>query len=160
MKQIFSVLISFLVVISIHSQENLKTNKPSNFVIKKAEKMFADYLPKILKSKGEGSFIDMQTTHIGDFTNDGIEDIVIWFNYSLGGNLIAGYECAFYEVKGNDVKVVAGFQPNYIFTISEIKEGIIYINKSEYAEGDSKCCPSISTKVKLVFRGNKIIPIK
>jgi hypothetical protein len=142
------------------SYENDNYEEDTSIVVKKAEQMFANYLPKILKSKGEGAFIDIQSTHTGDFTNDGLSDVIIWFNYSLGGMSIDGYECALYENIGNDVKVVAGFQPNYIFTVSEITNGIIYIEKSEYAENDARCCPSIFTTIKLIYKGNKVLTLE
>jgi len=127
-----------------------------NVIVNKAEQMFANYLPKILESKGEGSFVDLQRTHIGDFTNDGVDDVIIWFNYSLGGMHIDGYECAFYENIGNDVKVVAGFQPDFRFVIKEIKNGIVYLEKRQLAEGDALCCPSILTTVRIGYKNNKI----
>ncbi len=131
-----------------------------NPIVKKAEKMFANYLPKILESKGEGAFVDLQRTHVGDFTNDGIDDVIIWFNYSFGGNAIAGYECAFYETVGDHLRVVAGFEPNYIFSIKSIKNGIVYAEKIQYDKDDAHCCPSIKTPIELIYRDNKVYTLE
>lgn len=155
MKKNFIIFLTSLFSISIYSQNDYNSRK-TNQIAEKAEKMFAKYAPKILESKGEGAFIDLQRTHIGDFTNDGIDDVIIWFNYSLGYNVIAGYECAFYETVGNDVKVVAGFEPDYIFSISNIKNGIVYLEKVQYADNDARCCPSIKTQIELIYKENKI----
>lgn len=155
-----TLILVALVMLTIASNaqdvNDTTTSEPKSLIVQKAEKMFAKYLPKILKSKGDGAFVDLQYTFVGDFTNDGVDDVIIWFNYSFGGNSIAGTECAFYETVGNDVKVVAGFEPDYIFVIEEIKNGIVYAEKTQYAEGDGHCCPSIITKIELRYRDNKI----
>lgn len=129
-------------------------------IVNKAEQMFANYLPKILKSKGEGAYVDLQRTHIGDFTMDGLPDVIIWFNYSLGGMSIDGYECAFYENIGNDIKIVAGFQPGYRFVIDKIRNGIVYLEKREYADDDARCCPSIITTIKLLYKDNEVYTLE
>lgn len=142
-----------------YENDNYENN--TSIIEKKAEQMFANYLPTILKSKGDEAYVDLQRTHIGDFTNDGLPDVIIWFNYSLGGMSIDGYESAFYENIGNeDVKVVAGFQPGYRFVIDKIKNGIIYIEKRELADGDGRCCPSIVSKIELVYKDNKVYSLE
>jgi len=153
------ILLAFVMITITSNAQNVNdttTSKPKSLIVQKAEKMFAKYLPTILESKGKGAFVDLQYTFVGDFTNDGVDDVIIWFNYSFGGNAVAGMECAFYETVGNDVKVVAGFEPNYMFTISTIKNGIVHAEKIQYAVGDGHCCPSIITPIELIYRDNKI----
>lgn len=125
--------------------------------ISKAESMFNNYLPKLLKSKGENASIYNQKAFTGDFTNDGIDDIIIWFVYGFGGTAIGGIEAAFYEVKNNEVKVVAGYSPEYRFSIDKIENGIVYTTKTLYAKNDSNCCPSLHSPVQLFYKDNKVI---
>jgi len=153
------ILLAFIMLTVTCNAQNVNdttTSKPKSLIVQKAEKMFAKYLPTILESKGEEAFLNLQETYVGDFTNDGIDDVIIWFDYTFGGNSIAGTECAFYETVGNDVKVVAGFEPDYMFTISTIKNGIVHAEKIQYAVGDGHCCPSIITPIELIYRDNKI----
>jgi len=124
--------------------------------VKLAEKQFENYLPKILKS--HEAILDGQESFTGDFTGDGVEDIVIYFILApnSGGNAIVGQGLSLYQNTGNEVKVVAGFDPNYLFSFNRISNGSINIEKLEYDEDDGRCCPSIKTNIKLKLIGNKI----
>ena len=134
-----------------------QAKKVSNQEIKKAELMFENYLPKLLKSKGENASIYNQKTYSGDFTGDGYDDIIIWFVYGYGGTAIGGIEAAFYKVsEHNKVEVVAGFAPNYRFSIDNIEKGIVYATKILYDKDDSQCCPSIKIPIKLLYSDNEI----
>ncbi len=121
-----------------------------------AEKKFAQYLPTILKS--HDAVLDLQKSYTGDFTGDGVEDVAIFFSLSVsgGGNAGAGEGITLYQNTGNDVKVIAGFEPDYLFSFTQISNGRIYIDKLAYAEGDGNCCPSIKKKHALTIEGSKV----
>lgn len=125
-----------------------------------AEMKFSQYLPKILESHSSldlEAIVDTQTTYTGDFTGDGIEDIAIYF-YLVpheGGNMCLGQGVSLYQNTGDDVNIIAGFDPDYSFSFKKISNGLIYIDKLEYTEDDALCCPSIRVEHALTIVGNK-----
>ena len=122
--------------------------------VKLAMKQFDDYLPNILKTYD--GVIDLQVPNTGDFTGDGIEDIAIYWNIAPeGGNAIIGQGLSLYKNDGKTVKVIAGYEPDYLFAFDTIKNGKIIVERLEYAEEDGRCCPSIKTKHALTIKGNK-----
>lgn len=157
-KQIKNIIHLSKTAMTIFYEEN-KSNKnsPKTF-INKTERMFNDYLPDLLKSKGEYSSIYNQETHIGDFNGDGIEDVIIWFVYGNGGSAIGGVEAAFYENQNGKPIVVAGFEPNYRFNIDNISNGVVYCTKRLFAKDDINCCPSIEIQIELIY-DNKILTV-
>ena len=72
-----------------------------------------------------------------------------------GGNALVGQGLALYQNNGIHVKVIAGFEPDYLFSFKAIKNGKIYVEKLEYAETDGRCCPSIRTEHILKISGGK-----
>lgn len=123
--------------------------------VKLAMKQFEAYLPKILKTYDDG-VIDLQDPHIGDFTGDGIDDVAIYWNIAPeGGNALIGQGLSLYKNDGHTVKVMAGYEPDYLFAFDTIKKGKIIVEKLEYTEEDGRCCPSIKTKHTLTIKGNK-----
>lgn len=142
-----------------NNKENTKTLKKSisiNIAIKLAEKQFSDYLPKILKS--HDAILDLQQSFIGDFTGDGVKDVVIYFSLAPkgGGNTIVGQGLVLYKNNGFEVKVFAGYEPNYMFVFDKIYNGKIYVQKLKYAKNDGHCCPSIRTEHILTILGSKV----
>jgi hypothetical protein len=124
--------------------------------VKAAEAKFEKYLPKILKSHDDAA-IDVQESNVGDFTGDGIDDVAIYFSLTPGGNAISSVGLALYKNTGTDVEVVGGYEPdNYLFDFIGIRDGKIYIEKTEYAPEDGHCCPSIKTPQVLTVNGNTI----
>ncbi|MBO6200043.1 MAG: hypothetical protein J6N74_00295 [Chryseobacterium sp.] len=123
--------------------------------VKLAEKQFEEYLPKILDDYDARP--DFQESHTGDFTGDGISDVAIYFSLAPqdGGNALVGQGLALYKNTGTNVKVIAGYEPNYLFTFEKISDGKIYVEKLEYAETDGRCCPSIRTEHVLKISGGK-----
>lgn len=123
--------------------------------VKLAEKQFEEYLPKILDDYDARP--DLQESHTGDFTGDGISDVAIYFSLAPkdGGNALVGQGLALYKNTGTNVKVIAGYEPNYLFTFEKISDGKIYVEKLEYAETDGRCCPSIRTEHILKISGGK-----
>ncbi|MDN3691771.1 membrane lipoprotein lipid attachment site-containing protein [Chryseobacterium tructae] len=123
--------------------------------VKLAVKQFEAYLPKILKTYDDGG-IDLQDPHVGDFTGDGIDDVAIYWNIApQGGNALIGQGLSLYKNDGHTVKVIAGYEPDYLFAFDTIKNGKIIVEKLEYTEEDGRCCPSIKTKHALTIKGNK-----
>lgn len=128
----------------------------TNDAIRLAEKEFKNYLPKILKS--HDAILDIQESYTGDFTGDGIEDVVIYFSLvpKDGGNALVGQGLALYQNSGYDVKVIAGYEPDTLFEFDKIGNGNIYVEKLEYAENDGHCCPSIKTEHLLTISGSNV----
>lgn len=124
--------------------------------VKLATAQFEAYLPKILKS--HDARIDLQEPVTGDFTGDGIDDVAIYFSLSPkdGGNALVGQGLTLYKNDGKSVKVIAGFEPDYLFSFTKISNGKIYVEILEYAEDDGRCCPSIKTEHILTISGNKV----
>ncbi|OCA80265.1 hypothetical protein BBH99_16155 [Chryseobacterium contaminans] len=124
--------------------------------VKQAVKQFEAYLPNILKTYDDGG-IDLQEPYVGDFTGDGIEDVVIYWNIApKGGNALIGQGLSLYKNDGHTVKVIAGYEPDYLFAFDTIKNGKIIVEKLEYTEEDGRCCPSIKTKHALTIKGSKV----
>lgn len=134
------------------SQKKLSKNE----AIKQAEKQFERYLPNILES--HNAYLDSQDIFAGDFTGDGIEDVAIYFSLAPreGGNTIVGQGLALYKNTGTDVKVIAGYEPDYLFSFKKISNGKIYVEKLEYADTDGRCCPSIKTEHILTIFGSRV----
>ena len=118
---------------------------------------FNNYAPKIEKSNGV--IIQNQEVFVGDLNYDDLEDAVVWFTCSPaeGGNANAGQGLSIYLNTGNDMKVVGGYEPDYIFKVIKITNNRIKITKQEYAENDSPGWPSIETVKNLILSGNHLI---
>lgn len=124
--------------------------------VKQAVKQFEAYLPNILKTYDDGG-IDLQEPYVGDFTGDGIEDVAIYWNIApKGGNALLGQGLSLYKNDGHTAKVIAGYEPDYLFAFDTIKNGKIIVEKLEYTEEDGRCCPSIKTKHALTIKGSKV----
>lgn len=123
--------------------------------VQSAVKQFENYLPNILKTYDAG--IDLQEPFVGDFTGDGIEDVAIYWSLAPkgGGNAIVGQGISLYKNNGHNVKVIAGYEPDYLFAFDTISNGKIIVEKLEYAEDDGRCCPSIKSRHELTISGNK-----
>ena len=124
--------------------------------VKLATAQFEAYLPKILES--HDAAIDLQEAVTGDFTGDGIDDVAIYFSLSPkgGGNALVGQGLTLYQNDGRRVKVIAGFEPDYLFSFTKISGGKIYVEKLEYADEDGRCCPSIRTEHILTISGSRV----
>ncbi|WP_347217786.1 hypothetical protein [Chryseobacterium sp.] len=137
-------------------QEASKNRISTEEAVKLAVKQFEAYLPKILKTYDDG-VIDLQDPHVGDFTGDGIEDVAIYWNIAPeGGNALIGQGLSLYKNDGHNVKVIAGYEPDYLFAFDTIKNGKIIVEKLEYTDEDGRCCPSIRTKHALTIKGSKV----
>ncbi|MEJ5105757.1 membrane lipoprotein lipid attachment site-containing protein [Chryseobacterium sp. MYb328] len=137
-------------------KETAKDRISNEEAVKLAVKQFEAYLPKILKTYDDG-VIDLQDPHVGDFTGDGIDDVAIYWNIAPeGGNALIGQGLSLYKNDGHSVKVIAGYEPDYLFAFDTIKNGKIIVEKLEYTEEDGRCCPSIKTKHALTIKGSKV----
>jgi len=121
-----------------------------------AEAQFRKYLPKILTAND--AYLDSQDTFTGDFTGDGLADVAIYFSLAPneGGNTIVAQGLALYQNDGTDVKVIGGYEPNYLFSFLKIENGKIYVEKLAYAATDGRCCPSIKTEHALTIANGKV----
>lgn len=135
--------------------KSLKHRISKEEAVQSAMKQFEKYLPKILKTYDAA--IDLQEPFVGDFTGDGIEDVAIYWSLSPqgGGNALVGQGISLYKNDGHKVKVIAGYEPDYLFAFDKISNGKIIVEKLEYAEEDGRCCPSIKTRHELTISGNK-----
>ncbi|OMQ08203.1 hypothetical protein [[Flexibacter] sp. ATCC 35103] len=142
--------------LSIKEMQISRHKISTNDAVRLAEKQFENYLPKILKS--HDATLDIQESYTGDFTGDGIEDVVIYFSLSPsgGGNALVGQGLTLYQNNGYDVKVIAGYEPDNLFQFDKISNGKIYVEKLEYAENDGHCCPSIQTEHMLTISGSNV----
>lgn len=170
MKKVFIVASALVFMACVRkTEEKMEDNKgvkeritpkqkqiSSDEAVAVAMKQFDAYLPTILK-ENEDAAIDLQVPHTGDFTGDGVEDVAVYFNLvpKDGGNAILSQGLTLYKNMGNDVKVVAGYDPDYLFAFDTIKNGKIHVTMLEYAEEDGHCCPSIKTPHILSIKGNK-----
>lgn len=139
-----------------HVEKIPNNNLTDKEAIKAAEKQFEAYLPKILDD--HDAAIDVQEAFAGDFTGDGINDVLIYFSLSPrgGGNALVGQGLTLYKNSGNTVKVIAGYEPDYLFEFNKIENGKIHVTKLEYAATDGRCCPSIKTPHVLTIKGTKV----
>lgn len=136
---------------SIVKKDSLSTAE----TVKLAEAQFRKHLPK--KLANNDAYIDSQDTFTGDFTGDGIADIAIYFSLAPneGGNTIVAQGLTLYQNNGKAVKLIAEYDPNYLFSFIKIERGKIYIEKLEYADTDARCCPSLKTEHTLTLSGNR-----
>lgn len=135
--------------------ETKKHNISTSEAVSMAENQFRKYLPNILET--HDAILDIQESYTGDFTGDGIDDVAIYFSLAPkgGGNAIVGQGLSLYQNNGTTVKVIAGYEPDYLFTFDKIANGRIQVQKLEYAENDGRCCPSIKTEHLLTINGSK-----
>ncbi|MBA5793803.1 hypothetical protein H1R17_07160 [Flavobacterium sp. xlx-214] len=170
MKKVFIVASAMIFVACVRkNEEKMEDNKDvkeqitpkqkqisSDEAVALAMKKFDAYLPTILTENGDMA-IDLQVSHTGDFTGDGVEDVAVYFNLvpKDGGNAILSQGLTLYKNIGNDVKVIAGYEPDYLFAFDTIKNGKIHVTMLEYAEDDGHCCPSIKTPHILTIKGSK-----
>ncbi len=138
----------------MNKRGSIMSGYSTNDAVRDAERKFKNYLPKILQT--HHAVLDTQESYTGDFTGDGVEDVAIYFSLSPkeGGNAMIGQGLSLYRNEGNSVKVIAGYEPDYLFSFKYINKGRVFVDKLEYAEGDGRCCPSIKTEHALTISGS------
>jgi hypothetical protein len=138
-------------------QSKDKPNKSIGEIVQEAEKKFNAFQPKIAKE--HDARVNFVGSITGDITHDGVDDVVVMFVLSPkdGGNVTWGHSLVFYENLGNTVKVIGGFEASYLFEGGEIRNGNIYITKTEYADEDPHCCPSIKTPIEISVLNGKAV---
>lgn len=121
-----------------------------------ALRKFDEYSPKIEASKDAA--IGSSEAYTGDLNHDGLEDVIVFFVLSPkeGGNALMGQGIAVYVNEGTDMKVIAGFEPDYIFRVEGINNNKIHIVRLDYAENDNPGWPSIETHKYLILNGNRL----
>ncbi|MDY3339523.1 hypothetical protein [Riemerella anatipestifer] len=120
-----------------------------------AKKHFQSYKNRLLS---KNTAIGLLDTYTGDFTNDGKEDVVLYYSIEPtdGGNYLAGQGLALYKNVSSNIEFIRTFDADYLFVMDKINNGKIFIKNMEYAEDDPRCCPSIETSISLTVNGNKI----
>ena len=139
---------------------NLKNNAKPKMKIdpkKIAEGKFLNYSHKIEESKG--AVIANSEVFVGDLNYDDLDDAVVWFALTPegGGNMLIGEGMSVYLNVGNDMEVISGFEPDYMFKVIKISNNRIKITKQEYSKDDLPGWPSIETVKYLMISGNQII---
>ncbi|MBW4362721.1 SHOCT domain-containing protein [Flavobacterium taihuense] len=101
---------------------------------------------------------DTDTTYVGDFTNDGLLDVVLVYgldpkegNYNVIGGILL------YKNNDKGITFIKKYSPEYIYNFDKILNSKIYLTKLEYSENDGRCCPSINKKMELKLEGENII---
>lgn len=122
-----------------------------------AERKFLNYAHKIEESKG--AVIANSEVFVGDINYDDLDDAVVWFALTPagGGNMLIGEGMSVYINVGNDMKVISGFEPDYMFKVIKISNNRIKITKQEYSKDDLPGWPSIETVKYLMLSGNHIM---
>lgn len=138
--------------LELKTAESNQKKIPLKDAVKLAEAQFAKYLPTMLNA--HNAYLDSQDT----FTGDGLEDIAIYFSLAPneGGNTIVAQGLTLYKNTGTAVNVIAGYEPDNMFSFLKINKGKIYVEKLAYAETDGRCCPSIKTTHALTIAGSKV----
>ena len=124
-------------------------------IISIAKKHFSVYKTKL---EYKDVAIGIDDAYTGDFTGDGKEDVVIYYDLEPtdGGNYMAGQGLVLYKNTGDNAVFITKYEPKYLFSFDKINNGNIYISKEDYAEDDPRCCPSIHVIMELAVNGNKI----
>ncbi|WP_299825996.1 serine/threonine-protein kinase [uncultured Pontibacter sp.] len=150
--------------------DEVKVVEAEPFVVGKSvvEKAFLQYLPDI---SGGRNLLELEAYEgkkykilVGDLNGDGLQDGIV--DYSLeptfedtgGGNAIGALPglVAFINT-GNKLTIADHSEEfNYMYKISKINNGVIFLEGFEYAEDDARCCPSIEVTKKLVLRNDKL----
>jgi hypothetical protein len=135
-----------------------KPEKPTSAIDAKAVavRKFEAYSPKIVNSKDAA--IGASEAFTGDLNSDGMTDAVVFFVLTPkeGGNMVLGQGLAVYINQGNDMKVVAGFEPDYSFRVEGINEGKLHIVRLDYAENNQLNRPSFETHKYFILNGRKL----
>ena len=132
-----------------------ETNLPIKEIMSLAQKHFSTYQMNLLS---DDTNIGLSDAYTGDFTNDGKEDVAIYYSIepTNGGNYLAGQGLALYKNNGKTVSFISTYSPDYLFSFDKISSGNIFISKDEYADEDPRCCPSIHKQIELTINDNKV----
>ncbi|MBK9633706.1 MAG: hypothetical protein IPO64_04105 [Bacteroidetes bacterium] len=141
-------------VLNVKKAEAIKKSISIIEAVQLAENQFQIYLANFLKTND--ATLELQESRIGDFTGDGIDDIVIDFCISPSGNGNTNWPfLKLYQNTGTQVKFIADYNPSYLFSFDKISNGKIYVKKLEFSEDDARCCPSIEKAHTLNISGSK-----
>ncbi len=167
-------IVSKSVAKALDSINKVKSNKDSGNILKKikvenlkikpittkelvrlSKKHFQVYKKNLLSKNTDIGLLDAYT---GDFTNDGKEDVVLYYSIEPtdGGNMLAGQGLALYKNSDNNSAFIKTFNADFLFTMDKINNGKIWIKELEYTEDDPRCCPSIEKLISLTLSGTEI----
>ena len=143
------LLILLLLPFYCFSQNSLNSNNTN--IAKQAEIKFNSNVPTYLKLIKKYAVIQQQATFIGDVTNDGIDDILIWYNWGPKNDINHGSGIRLYKTINGKPVYILDFNPKYRFNIRGIQNNTLYITKLLYAKTDKRCCPSIKYNLQLKY---------
>lgn len=140
-------------LLNLKKAENFEKNISIIEAVNLAENQFQIYIANFLKTND--ATLELQESHTGDFTGDGIDDIVIDYSISPSGNGNTNWPfLKLYQNTGTEVKFIADYEPSYLFSFDKISNGKIYVKKLEFSENDPRCCPSIEKTYALKISGS------
>lgn len=108
------------------------------------------------KIENEFDQIHQRKVYFGDLNRDSLEEAIVYYTLvARGGNAWTGGGLIVYEKVGDELKMIDKYDCGNSI-IKEIKDGVLYMQKLEYAPGDPNCCPSIKKPYKLVLKNGKL----
>jgi hypothetical protein len=124
----------------------------------------------VLRIKGEDKdaveYRKARTIHFIDVDGDGVQDAIVFFTIEgmNGGN---NYDQYLTVLKGQasgflllDTALVGGGAKGAAsYELPAVKERRITIQRTEYANEDSRCCPSKKSSITLVLQGSKLVEV-
>jgi hypothetical protein len=122
----------------------------------------------VVRTKGKDThaveYRKARTIHFVDVDGDGVQDAIVFFTIEgmAGGN---NYEQYLTVLKGqpsgflplDTVLVGGGALGGASYERPTVKEKRITIQRTEYADEDSRCCPSIKSSITLVLQDSKLV---
>lgn len=113
---------------------------------------YYDNTPSLSSAGG----IDLiHTKLIGDLNGDSINDFIVGFGMSFGGNAVYQYYCTFFSVEGR--WVYFGIQSTGNLYFDQLEKNILYGEEVKLDDNDARCCPSLSRSVTYKWEDKKLV---
>lgn len=124
----------------------------------------------VIRIKGEDKdaveYRKARTIHFIDVDGDGVQDAIVFFtiegmdggnNYDQYLTLLKGLPSGFFLI--DTALVGGGAMGAASYERPTVKARRITIQRTEYAEEDSRCCPSIKSSMSLILQGSKLVEV-
>lgn len=118
----------------------------------------------LTKDSEAAEYRKARTTHIVDVDGDGQQDAIVFFTIEGrdGGN---NFESYFAVLKGQSsaflmqdvVQIGGGGLGDPSYELPSIKNGRIIIQRDEYGDEDSRCCPSKKSQIVFILQRSKLV---